>query len=175
MSVSQSRDLQDEKALVTGATSGIGRAIALQLARDGAEVIIHGRHAERGAATVEQIIAAGGRARFIAADLGKPAEVRRLAEGVAEVAVRLSDPGLATSVRTEDVTGRCSPDSGPPWPPRPPGHRGRSPKCSHSSPRRARVTYPAPWSRRTAAAPRSSPSIKGQSHENRPPQRRSLG
>src|SRR5882762_4188189 len=59
MSLSQSRDLQDQKALVTGATSGIGRAIALQLARDGAEVIVHGRDAERGAATVEEIIAAG--------------------------------------------------------------------------------------------------------------------
>src|SRR6185295_13127534 len=36
-------------ALVTGATAGIGRAIALELAREGAEVIVHGRNAERGA------------------------------------------------------------------------------------------------------------------------------
>ena len=95
MSVSQSRDLQDEKALVTGATSGIGRAIALQLARDGAEVIIHGRDAERGAATVEEIIAAGGRARFLAADLGKPAEVRRLAKDAGDVDVLVNNAGLA--------------------------------------------------------------------------------
>ena len=95
MSVSQSRNLHDQKALVTGATSGIGRAIALQLARDGAEVIIHGRDAERGAATVEEIIAAGGRARFLAADLGKPAEVRRLAKDAGDVDVLVNNAGLA--------------------------------------------------------------------------------
>jgi 3-oxoacyl-[acyl-carrier protein] reductase len=94
MSVAQSHDLQDQKALVTGATSGIGRAIALQLARDGAEVIVHGRDAERGAATVQEIIAAGGRARFLAADLSKPAEVRRLAKDAGDVDVLVNNAGL---------------------------------------------------------------------------------
>src|SRR5712672_1799302 len=95
MSVSQSRDLQNQKALVTGATSGIGRAIAFQLARDGAEVIVHGRDAERGAATVQEIIAAGGRARFVEADLGKPVEVRRLAREAGDVDVLVNNAGLA--------------------------------------------------------------------------------
>ena len=95
MSVSQSRNLHDQKALVTGATSGIGRAIALQLARDGAEVIVHGRDAERGAETVDEIIAAGGRARFVGADLGKPAEVRRLAKDAGDVDVLVNNAGLA--------------------------------------------------------------------------------
>ena len=50
----------DKTALVTGATSGIGRAIALELARDGASVIVSGRNRTRGEETVAAIRAQGG-------------------------------------------------------------------------------------------------------------------
>jgi len=56
-------------AIVTGATSGIGRATALRLARDGFHVIACGRNAERGAGTVEAIAREGGSARFHAFDI----------------------------------------------------------------------------------------------------------
>jgi NAD(P)-dependent dehydrogenase (short-subunit alcohol dehydrogenase family) len=95
MSTPPPRSLQSQKALVTGATSGIGRAIALQLARDGAEVIVHGRDAARGEKTVAEIIANGGRARFIAADLSKPAEIRRLAKEAGDIDVLVNNAGLA--------------------------------------------------------------------------------
>lgn len=59
-------------ALVTGSTSGMGRAIALRLARDGWDVVVHGRDAARGAEVVREIEAEGGQARF-AADGGRTA------------------------------------------------------------------------------------------------------
>src|SRR5437660_12145047 len=95
MPATQPRNLQGQKALVTGATSGIGRAIALQLARDGAEVVVHGRNAARGAETVDAITAAGGRARFVAADLGDPADLQRLVEAVGDVDVLVNNAGFS--------------------------------------------------------------------------------
>ena len=71
--MNEKRDLEGLSALVTGATSGIGQAAARQLARHGAEVIVHGRDAGRGGAVVDAIAAEGGKARFAAADLSDPA------------------------------------------------------------------------------------------------------
>jgi NAD(P)-dependent dehydrogenase (short-subunit alcohol dehydrogenase family) len=92
---SHQKSLEGERALVTGATSGIGRAVALQLARDGAEVVIHGRDAARGAQTVEEITAAGGKARFIAADLADAADVESLASEVGDVDILINNAGVA--------------------------------------------------------------------------------
>jgi NAD(P)-dependent dehydrogenase (short-subunit alcohol dehydrogenase family) len=70
-------------ALVTGSTSGLGRDVALRLAALGADVIVHGRNAERGAEVVAEIDAATpGSAVFYRADLASLAEVRELAAEV---------------------------------------------------------------------------------------------
>src|ERR1700761_1687467 len=82
-------------ALVTGATSGIGRAVALQLAREGLSVIVHGRDAARGAATVKEIESAGGKARFVAGDLSDAAAVTALAEEAGEVEVLVNNGGIS--------------------------------------------------------------------------------
>ncbi len=88
-------ELDGQRALVTGATSGIGRAVALQLAREGAEVLVHGRDAARGAETVDEITSAGGKARFVAADLGDAADVQRLASEVGDVDILVNNAGVA--------------------------------------------------------------------------------
>jgi NAD(P)-dependent dehydrogenase (short-subunit alcohol dehydrogenase family) len=92
-------------ALVTGATHGIGRAAALRLARDGWEVIVHGRNAGRGAEVVAAIEAEGGRARFVAAELMDIGEVRRLAEEAGEVDVLVNNVGGSRFGPTADLDG----------------------------------------------------------------------
>ena len=90
-------------ALVTGATSGIGREVALQLAEQGAEVVVHGRSAERGAKTVQEIENSGGRARFVAADLTDAADVRRLAAEAGAVDILINNAGIYRFGATVDV------------------------------------------------------------------------
>jgi NAD(P)-dependent dehydrogenase (short-subunit alcohol dehydrogenase family) len=102
MSTITHNPLEGQRALVTGATSGIGRAVALQLARDGAEVIVHGRDAARGAETIEEIAAAGGKASFVAADLRDPADVQRLARDVGDVDILVNNAGTSRFGPTED-------------------------------------------------------------------------
>jgi NAD(P)-dependent dehydrogenase (short-subunit alcohol dehydrogenase family) len=93
-------------ALVTGATAGIGYAIALELARQGAEIIVHGRNAERGAKAVQQIENEGGRARFVAADLSVPDDVRKLAAEAGDVDILVNNAGIyafASTSETDDA------------------------------------------------------------------------
>ena len=69
-------------AFVTGATDGVGRLVAKQLAAKGFRMLVHGRSRERGDSLVREIEAAGGKAAFLQADLASLAEVRKLADQV---------------------------------------------------------------------------------------------
>jgi NAD(P)-dependent dehydrogenase (short-subunit alcohol dehydrogenase family) len=102
-------DLAKSTALVTGGTSGIGRAAAGLLAERGAHVLISGRDATRGDAAVTAIRAAGGKADFIAADLAEGKSVRALARqaielGGGHVDILVNSAGVFPFGPTADAT-----------------------------------------------------------------------
>ncbi len=91
-------------ALVTGATAGIGYAIATELARRGVDVIVHGRDSERGNKVVQEIENAGGSAKFVAADLVDVEDVRRLARAAGDVDILVNNAGIYSFADTVETT-----------------------------------------------------------------------
>ena len=80
-----SSDLTGTVALITGATSGIGKATAFALADRGAHVLVGGRNAARGEAVVTSLRASGAKADFIDVDLGSSDSARDLARRATEL------------------------------------------------------------------------------------------
>ena len=89
------RPVEDEVVLITGATAGLGQALASALATEGATVLVHGRDQVGGEAVVAALRQATGndRVAFYRGDLASLAAVRRLAERVSAEQERLLWPG----------------------------------------------------------------------------------
>lgn len=95
--------MTDRTVLVTGATDGLGRALAVRLGAAGARLILHGRNPERAAAVTAEVVAAGGPTpQIILADLSKLREVDRLAD---EIIARTSH--LDVLVNNAGISGRA--------------------------------------------------------------------
>jgi NAD(P)-dependent dehydrogenase (short-subunit alcohol dehydrogenase family) len=86
-------ELEGKTVLITGSGSlgGIGADTALLFAQHGAEVLVSGRHTERGQRVVETILQAGGTARFLLADLANLDDVARLADEAGDVDVLVNN------------------------------------------------------------------------------------
>jgi NAD(P)-dependent dehydrogenase (short-subunit alcohol dehydrogenase family) len=97
------KELDGKTALVTGSTSGIGKATAAALARLGATVIVTGRDTERGARVVKEIEDDGGAARFVAADLSDPGQVAHLAHEAGAVDILVNNAGRSWFGPTADL------------------------------------------------------------------------
>jgi NADP-dependent 3-hydroxy acid dehydrogenase YdfG len=85
----EARVIEKRVAIVTGASRGIGRAIAERLAKDGRHVVLVARSAEGLAATDAAIKAAGGSCEVRPCDIANSADVQQLVDGVAETHGRL--------------------------------------------------------------------------------------
>jgi NAD(P)-dependent dehydrogenase (short-subunit alcohol dehydrogenase family) len=72
------KQFHDQVVLVTGGTSGIGRATAVAFGREGASVVVSGRRAEEGNETVQLVQSAGGQGLFVRADVSNPADVESM-------------------------------------------------------------------------------------------------
>ena len=81
--------LQDKVALVTGGTSGIGRATAIAYAQQQAKVVVVGRRMNEGEKTVRLIQDAGGEAIFVQSDVTKEADVKAMVDKAVDVFGRL--------------------------------------------------------------------------------------
>jgi 3-oxoacyl-[acyl-carrier protein] reductase len=102
-------DLGGKTALVTGASLGIGRAIAHELAQEGANVVVNARDSERLAAVAEAIAKASG-ARIVAAagDMGVAVDITRVVDSVrrefGRIDILINNAGSSPAGRIHDVS-----------------------------------------------------------------------
>jgi len=101
-------DLRNRNVVITGASSGIGRATALEMARRGANVVLAARRAERLEEVAAQCRALGVRAVPVATDVTNPEDCRRLIDAAGQVDVLVNSAGFAilgpfVEARPEDL------------------------------------------------------------------------
>ncbi len=81
--------MKDKTVVITGATSGLGRATALQLAQKGAFVVIVARSSIKANEVIKEIEKKGGKGQSIISDLSSMEDTREAAESIAKVVDRL--------------------------------------------------------------------------------------
>jgi NAD(P)-dependent dehydrogenase (short-subunit alcohol dehydrogenase family) len=101
-------ELKDKVAIITGGTQGIGRATALRLAAEGAQVVIAARGKERLDAVAAEVRSAGGAVAAVQADVSKPADCERLVaealKAFGRIDILVNNAGTSLTGEFESVT-----------------------------------------------------------------------
>jgi len=112
-------DLNGEVAFICGSSSGIGQAIALDLSRNGADIILNGRHPEAAKELIETIKRSGRRVIFEKADMNEYDELKRAVEHslreFGHIDILVGSGGMAGSGLNSDFFIHTNPDSFLPW------------------------------------------------------------
>jgi NAD(P)-dependent dehydrogenase (short-subunit alcohol dehydrogenase family) len=95
------RPIEEQTILVTGSTDGLGKAVAAELARRGASVLVHGRDPDKVARVTEEI----GAERGLVADLARLDDVRQLADEVVQLDTLVNNAGVVLGERAESLDG----------------------------------------------------------------------
>src|SRR5258706_10950531 len=82
--------MKDKVVLITGGTSGIGRATAVEFAKHGAKVVVTGRREKEGSETVSLVEKAGGQGFFVQADVSKEGDCKKMVEAALQKFDRLN-------------------------------------------------------------------------------------
>ncbi|MGI5899904.1 MAG: SDR family NAD(P)-dependent oxidoreductase [Christensenellales bacterium] len=100
--------LKGKVSIVTGSTSGMGRATAVRFAREGSKVVVTGRNEERAKEVVAQIKAEGNEAIYIVADMAKTEDIKKIFDVTMEtygtVDVLFNNAGILSTTPIQDLT-----------------------------------------------------------------------
>ena len=100
--------LDGKVAIVTGSTSGMGRSTAKLYAEEGAKVVVTGRNEERAQAVVDDIVAAGGEAFAVIADMANVDDIKKIFDATMEkygtVDILFNNAGLLSVTPLLDIT-----------------------------------------------------------------------
>jgi short-subunit dehydrogenase len=96
--------LSQKTALVTGSTDGLGKLIAVELAKQGANVIVHGRSEEKVQSVIEELkkINADGQHTGITCDFNTPSEIEKKFSGIAQIDILINNAGVWLEGNTVD-------------------------------------------------------------------------
>src|SRR3989344_6282620 len=96
--------LKNKTVLVTGSSSGIGKAIAIESSKKGANVIVHYRKNKKGALETLNKIKKYSTGTIVSADLTNPSEVKTLFKKIGQIELLVNNAGEATSGTFDDMT-----------------------------------------------------------------------